>query len=1054
MAKLDPWYEARALMRQALEDDLMGSGKDSEIDEAPLDRFIVGVLHPQNAGDLSAEEDKPESAGSVAVDAVFDPAVALSRVQYPSSLGLTFAVVPSETSVIHVSIEASRYVQLNTAENGDRTDDQENTIHRDRGRASRPQRWRREAQVIAPVDLDMRVPRIHRKPLCDGLSLHVVVRRAVDGIASVTVVLLNDQTLARGPKDGLCWFQPRIRIDAGDGTFVDRPSVRPSGVDDDDLDSYALLFRRVRNVAVGHGCAVSWHDSESVRELETTFIPRHDVPLSEPRGGDPEGFDMSRLSSTDDLSSLSDLVDRYRVWIAHREAELDGLSGQLRATARRHVVQAERAAERIESGIALLSSDKTARQAFRLMNSAMFQQRARQEHVRSGARGELVAPRGQSWRPFQIAFILLNLPGLTDAASDEREVADLLWFPTGGGKTEAYLGLIAYAILLRRLRDPKDGGVSVLMRYTLRLLTVQQFERAAALICALELERRSRLPDAAPISLGLWVGQGATPNLVSDAQKALRRLRRGEEGDEGNPMQLLRCPWCGVPLTPDEYLVDKAASKMTVRCADANCDFADALPVHLVDQDVYRERPSLVIGTVDKFAMMAWRAEVRSLFSTDGLNSPPDLIVQDELHLISGPLGTMVGLYETAVDAACARTARPKIVASTATIRRAGKQVKAVFDRTAEQFPPSGLEARDSFFSVEASSADKGTRQFVGVLAPGVSQATLLVRAYAALLQAAQDLPVDDEVKDAYWTLLGYFNSLRVLGGAFMQVVDDVPDRLKVIAERAGNPARVIDEPREMTSRKRSIEIPQELAILSTSMPSPESPAVVLATNMISVGVDVDRLGLMVVMGQPQTTAEYIQATSRVGRQHPGLVVVLYNAARSRDLSHYESFASYHRSLYRQVEATGATPFAARARDRGLHGVLVSLVRLLVDVAAPDQVAGDIAKWESEVRRLGALVVARARRVAPDEATSVQAQVDALVESWLDAASGRRLKYAGWFDSRDALLAQAGVMVADEEVTFPVDEAPWPTLTSLRDVDAESWLYLVPAGRRRSPHGS
>jgi hypothetical protein len=441
--------------------------------------------------------------------------------------------------------------------------------------------------------------------------------------------------------------------------------------------------------------------------------------------------------------------------------------------------------------------------------------------------------------------------------------------------------------------------------------------------------------------------------------------------------------------------------------------------------------------------MMAWREEVGTLFSRDGQNPPPDLIIQDELHLISGPLGTMVGLYEAAVDAASTGTARPKIVASTATIRRASQQVRAVFDREARQFPPSGITSTDSYFSVEASPQTKGTRRYLGVMAPSVSHTTLLVRAYAAVLQAAKDLPADDEVRDVYWTLLGYFNSLRVLGGAYMQVLDDVPMRLKVVARRLGTEPRELGEPGELTSRVSSSEIPHELAKLENSYPDDQAPDVVLATNMISVGLDVDRLGLMVVMGQPQATAEYIQSTSRVGRKHPGLVVVLYNAARSRDLSHFESFSAYHRALYRQVEATGATPFAARARDRGLHGVLVSLLRLLVKGLAGDKDAAKVGEHDAEVDAIVDKFLKRVRRIAPEEGEHTRRQVERLRALWREASTPGELKYAGWFASQGHLLTSADRVLKYETMAFPVGTPAWATMQSLRDVDATSGLYLM-----------
>ncbi|WP_346536249.1 helicase-related protein [Micromonospora sp. DPT] len=1054
---LNPWYRARNEVRQALERDLQGGPEEPVLSEPPLDRFIVGILHPRDNEQEQVHEaqDDSEDAAAIGDEAVFDPAVALSRVRRPSSMGLTFAIAPAETPVLTIVVNAARYVESSAEPSKDVH--QEAAVHYRGKRSHRGARWSR--LPIGPVErtVDVTAPGVDRIDVADGLELYWTVRPAVDGVASVTVVLINTTPSAlQGMRDSACWFQPSVVVTCAEGQFAERPLAALSGVVDDDVKSSALLFREVRNLAVGHGCAVIWSEQLPVRMLSTTFIPWHDLQLSEASGdgGREDAPRMRVLAEADsDFSGLHALLYRYSDWIDGLKRELDALPADMWETGDRHARAAGTALDRMRNGLKVLEGDPLAARAFRLMNAAMADQRSRQDFIRAGGVGAVDDGWSQTWRPFQIAFILLNIEGLTYSESADREIADLLWFPTGGGKTEAYLGLIAYAILLRRLRNPADGGVSVLMRYTLRLLTLQQFERAAGLVCALELIRQRELPDAAPICLGLWVGKKSTPNKVDEARSALRKLQRGEVVDEANPVQLLLCPWCGADLGPDDYIIRTGPDRMAVTCPGNDCPFALGLPVHVVDQDVYRERPSLVVATVDKFAMIAWRVEAGALFSTDGRHPSPDLIIQDELHLISGPLGTMVGLYETAVDAAASRSGRPKLVASTATIRRAGNQMRAVFDREAHQFPPAGLVADRSFFAQPASPEEKGTRQYVGVLAPGISQTTLLVRTYAALLQAASTLN-DDRVKDAYWTLLGYFNSLRVLGGAYMQVVDDVPDRMKVVAERLQQPRREIREPRELTSRKRSSEIPHELKSLGTSHPDPDSPDVVLATNMISVGVDVDRLGLMAVMGQPQTTAEYIQATSRVGRKYPGLVVTMYNGARSRDLSHYESFVAYHRSLYRQVEATGATPFAPRARDRGLHGVLVGLTRLTVPAAAPDNAAGFVVNWEDEVRRRMRLIVDRATRVADGHDAGaddevIMRQLEDLLEQWLDAADEGREHYAGWYGRHDVhLLTDPSVAAADEDVSFPVQDAPWPTLTSLRDVDAESSLFLI--RRRRS----
>ena len=1026
MADLNRWYTFRQQMVDVLAADLMGGPQDAELDEPPLDRFVLGILHPQQGPSMEEVDTEVDSAdaGAGATDAVFDPAVAMSHMRYPSSMGMTFAVDVALTDTVLVEVSAARYVH--EKDDGDQD------------------RWLRSQTDAADVPVGTAAVGTRTVPIADGLELYTVVRGPVDGIASITVVLVNSfKHDGRGLKDELCWFQPGLAVRASTGSFVPRRAAPVEGLDDIDLASYDLLFRDVQDLAVGHGCAVAWDETaDAVARLEATFLPWYDVKVAEPAGGAGLKLPMRDLGDAEDWSMLADLVADYRNWIEEQGRRLGGLEPRLRETAERHLADAREAADRMTRAVTLLDGDEQAARAFRLMNRAMELQRSRQDTQR----GQL--ERVQEWRPFQMAFILLNLEGLTHPDSPDRELADLLWFPTGGGKTEAYLGLIGYTILLRRIRDPRDGGVSVIMRYTLRLLTIQQFERASGLICALESLRKRELPDAVPVSLGLWVGQAAAPNNVRDAKSALNALRQELPSPKGNPRQLLHCPVCGTGLTLDDYRILKSPDRMQVRCHDATCEYAGGLPVHLIDEDVYRERPSLVIGTVDKFAMMAWRSDVRNLFSRDGRNSPPDLIVQDELHLISGPLGTMVGLYETAVDAAATGDSRPKIVASTATIRRATQQVRAVFDRESRQFPPPGLDATDSYFSVQASAEKKGTRRYLGVLAPSTSHTTLMVRCYGALLQAAKDLPEDKEVRDAYWTLLGYFNSLRVLGGAYMQVLDDVPDRLKVVAKRAGSEARVTDNVGELTSRVESKDIPAALGSLSAGLPDTETQDVVLATNMISVGLDVDRLGLMVVMGQPQTTAEYIQSTSRVGRQHPGLVVVLYNAARSRDLSHYENFGAYHRALYRQVEASGATPFAARARDRGLHGVLVSATRLLVDELASDERAVQLPRFMGEVDKVVDRIVARADSVSPDEAENVRAQLNALVDSWREACSVPALKYAGWRDATGALLQEAGRVLQEETAGFPVEEPAWPTMTSLRDVDVTSSLFLVPASNR------
>jgi hypothetical protein len=270
-----------------------------------------------------------------------------------------------------------------------------------------------------------------------------------------------------------------------------------------------------------------------------------------------------------------------------------------------------------------------------------------------------------------------------------------------------------------------------------------------------------------------------------------------------------------------------------------------------------------------------------------------------------------------------------------------------------------------------------------------------------------------------------------------MQVQDDVTDRLEFLSAAP----RLVDERIELTSREPSSEIPDHLRHLAIEYPDERALAVVLATNMISVGVDINRLGLMVVMGQPQSTSEYIQATSRVGRRFPGLVFVLFNSARSRDRSHYESFPSFHSALYRQVESTSVTPFSARARDRALHAVLVALVRMQVAALRPNEGAAQAPAHRPELEAAVGEIMNRVERVSPGEADATREELHRLVEAWIERAErDPGLKYNAK-EPEHSMLLDAG---AAEDLVDAGDALP--TLWSLRDVDRASRLYLVASG--------
>jgi hypothetical protein len=1059
----DAYYDFRHRMIDALERDLMGPSElDEVIGDPPITRYLAGILFPQDAGAVDPAQDfEQDDAGADDIEGGdWDPSVAMSYVRYPSSLGMTFAVSTHKTTTIVVHAAAARYEPIEKpSESTEERADEESGPPAPLGRRARPREqpdWRRIQLELPAVELDV-TKEVEGKTidLEEGLSLFQRVRPVDhEGRASVTVILINTRTSGSTiERDPDSYFQPNLRVVAGSGesAFVHRPGATAEATEED-VQSNRLLYRRAASIAGGHGTAVDWDedadDPQCASAVWTCVIPRSEALLSDSNPDIPtDTLRMSALSRSprrESLAGLTGLCDLYDGWIADVERRITTLDEGLRDAARRHATRCREASSRMRAGVAALASDSDVWEAFRLANQAMLMQRARSDWLAQDDHDEPPSLDGDHrWHPFQMAFILLCLTGIADPESDDRGLTDLLWFPTGGGKTEAYLGLLAFTTALRRLRDPVHGhGVTAIMRYTLRLLTIQQFERAALLICCLEaLRRQDERLGGEPIEIGLWVGRGATPNDLAEARSSIDKLRQGIRVEKSNPLQLHRCPWCASVIDARNLWIAKSPARLVMACRHDGCDFANGLPVCVVDDDIYARHPALIIATADKFASMPWRDACRTLFNAD-LSSvaPPALIIQDELHLISGPLGTLAGLYETAVDLLCSATGqRPKVIASTATIRRADTQTLGLFDRDVRQFPPPGIDATDSFFAREATESEKGTRIYVGVTAPGSSQTTLLVRTYAALLQAAAELEGEDRVRDPYWTLVGYFNSLRVLGGARMQVQDDVNDRLELLGALHERPRREIpiDRRIELTSREPSGDIPDHLRRMNISLPASDALDVILATNMISVGVDVNRLGLMVVMGQPQSTSEYIQATSRVGRKFPGLVVTMLNAAKSRDRSHYESFRDYHSALYRQVESSSVTPFSAQARARALHAVLIALARLTVPELRASDGARNIGSVVDRLQPAKDAILQRVRRVEPDEADTTAAELDQIIADWvLRAEEVPDLVYANQHHPDRALLGDAGLAGEDFQSTFP-------TLWSLRDVDLSSNLYQV-----------
>ena len=595
------------------------------------------------------------------------------------------------------------------------------------------------------------------------------------------------------------------------------------------------------------------------------------------------------------------------------------------------------------------------------------------------------------------------------------------------------------------------------MRYTLRLLTAQQFQRASGLICAMEYLRRKRIDNLGDkeFSIGIWLGGDTTPNSNDAAMRIYNGLRKGDKYTE-NLLLVTKCPWCGAQMGPFKHNLGSQVPKVlgyvpssgtvVFKCPDLRCDFSDRLPVYVVDEEIYKKRPSLIIGTVDKFAMLAWRPEAKSIFgfNVEGRRdvSPPGLIIQDELHLISGPLGSMVGLYEAIIEDLCtdhrtARPVKPKLVCSTATIRRFSKQVKDLYAREdVVLFPPPGLDASDSFFARYARDSNGNLmpgRMYVGIHAPGLgSLQTVQVRTFTALLQ--RPVAFSKEERDPWWTLLLFFNSLRELGTTLSLFQSDIPDYLGVIKGRSGTDhkdIRRLHNLQELTGRIRSDEVPEKISELEITTTSIKQIAVdvCLASNIIEVGIDIDRLSLMTVVGQPKTTAQYIQVTGRVGRkwwERPGLVATIYTASKPRDRSHFEKFRSYHQRLYAQVEPTSLTPFSPPTLDRALHAVLSAYVRQRGD----DKNAITPYPFpEKLIQEFRAILIDRVTAVDSAELPHLNKMLQKRESEW---KAWKRTVWDSYMGSEEALLRVAGAYVSNE-----LKRLSWPTPMSMRNVDAE-----------------
>ena len=1060
MDKYRDYYTAVDDIKTLLSRDLIGPIAPTETIESidPLSYYAMGILWARRL-DSRVEVTQAEGAAIMQLEADLaddiedtlegDDGIQSANTYKPSAMGVS-VMLPPGTDSVDVTFTFGKYHHSEWLKHVEESSDEN----------AKDIRIAQYTRTLHSLHTIIPVPDTCKSVFCpqhdafhqEGADLVLTVRRILsDGSRLVTVSAMNavEAPQQKQQQNESALFQCELKLRCPNG-FLPVYQNTTLGRDDDEQIS-TMLYRDVLNYAYGHGCSVQYAP-DAAGKVETVcsdFIPCETVTQMMP--GSIADTDILRLSywATANRASACDkllrFVEEYATWHSAQETAAKML-GEYRVPAQKTLERIEICIGRLRAGIATLRVDGHTWQAFLLMNEAMLLQRLKSKKL----------PKEQAdsvtWYPFQLAYILQVVQDIVDPESTYRDSVDLLWFPTGGGKTEAYLGVAAFAIFYRRLSTmPNHDGVTVIMRYTLRLLTIQQFERAAALMCACEYLRKKHGIAGGEISIGLWIGSGMTPNRidgVGGAAEVLGKLKKSpdERINEGNPVQITNCPWCREPIDLDGYSID--GHGLVIRCNNnPRCEFHRALPIYVVDDDVYAKKPTLLISTVDKFARIAWEAKSKTLFGYGC--APPELIIQDELHLISGPLGSLAGIYEIAVEYLSTRNGRyPKIIASTATVKNAVEQIRNLYNKRTIQFPPNGIGHEDSFFAVRAGKTDRPARTYLGLCEAGGSLADLMLRTYANLI-FAKALFIkqgrENGIIDQYATVVGYFNALKDLGATDNIIRDRLYANMRTLVEykfktECETAGLTLTDVRygiqdELTSRKTSKEIKETLEKLEISYPNSTHYSIVLASNMLSVGIDINRLGLMAVYGQPKSNAEYIQATSRVGRQNPGLVLTLFNAARSRDKSHYEQFSYYHKAFYQYVEATSVTPFSARALEKALHCIFVAMLRLSVDMLRANDCAVNFRAQDKEAQAVAEFILSRIERIHPEAVDFAREYLAYVSAEWelLATENPDTLVYTDYSGSKVSLLqsAEQGSVLG-----FPL------TLNSLRNVEQSSNVFI------------
>ena len=926
------------------------------------------------------------------------------------------------------------------------------------------------------------------------IKMGVECRDQNDGSQICTVWVRNDSKCNSPDQlSQYCLFQTKLEITLNELSEYEKQNVS-------DIDSLSLLYSNKIRRSVGHGC-----DSKETPQKESKLwkIESVSLPISEINPISPDITDngssyalsMSGLGSWSEksISEVDRLISNYGNWIELLKEKIKELDSRFKDVAWNHITQCTNFHARIIAGWELVKSNSEVKKTFMDASSAMAHQRAsssvstRKISVEDDGKviieGEEPLRTAENlksmWRPFQIAFILANIPASINDEHDDLHPVDVIWMPTGGGKTEAYLGLAAFTILWERRRAPHiDSELSgksytkVLMRYTLRLLTAQQVFRAASLICALEILRRENevVYGRRPIRIGAWLGSASTPNTRKNAIDKYNEILKSSSTSTG--LLLTRCPWCATQLgvvvgNKDKKIagyikvpINSESKELRLKtiCENSNCDFNEELPIFEVDEDIYQSPPDFLIGTVDKFARLAWvidtknpsgiRSAQRIFGLTNGIRTlpAPRLFIQDELHLISGPLGSIDGLYEPIFEALCKQNGKypgrsPLYIASTATTKNFNSQLKALYGRSGQLVPPPGLNIEDSFFA--RIDDGKPGKIYIGIC-PGGNAGFLKNqgKVLAILGHAAAVLKNTKRVSDPWWSNIAFFSSRRSLGQLDSLVETDLKSAFYQLRVLSGVSSGLPSEDGKQIG-SRSMQTKRQLTAISSddvgavleelNIKNEDGKAIdlCLSTSMIEVGLDVPRLGLMTIVGQPKSSSQYIQVSGRVGRSDnaPGLIISILNPNVYRDRSHFENFLDWHQKLYSSVEPASVTPFTKRALGRTLASALTILLRTLSNKS---KVGESISShWDESF----AVLYARATLFG-DKSISNLNEIGMDLLSKANALANENIH---WESSKKN---DQFIFDPSEQLDRDKDRVVWRVLNSMRSVDSDAGLQF------------